>query len=242
MQEAEEGTDEGREKHTRFRKLQAVKDRIANAVKANMTLRSGGYDHSESSDFEGIQESVAKNYVEGQYGATDSIVFGGGCFWCSEAVFEMLRGVIKTTPGYAGGATKNPTYEQVRSGTTGHAEVIKVDYDPKVISLDKILEIFFKAHDPTSVNRQGADVGSQYRSIILYSDAAERKVIETYIKKIAGNYDKPIATEVKRLDAFYESEEYHRDYYKKHPLEPYCMLVTRPEVNKIKTEFADYLK
>lgn len=168
---------------------------------------------------------------------TKSIVIGGGCFWCTQAVLDMFKGVVKTTPGYAGGATRNPTYEEVCSGTTGHAEVIKVDYDPKVVSLEKILEIFFKAHDPTSVNRQGADVGSQYRSIILYSDAAERKVIETYIKKIAVNYDKPIATEVKKLDAFYESEDYHKDYYRNNPFQPYCMLVIRPKVAKIKKEF-----
>ncbi len=168
---------------------------------------------------------------------TKSIVFGGGCFWCTQAVLDMFKGVVKTTPGYAGGTTKNPTYEQVCSGTTGHAEVIKVDYDPKVVSLEKLLEIFFKAHDPTSVNQQGADVGSQYRSIILYSDAVERKTVEAYIKKIQPNYDKPIATEVKKLDAFYESEDYHKDYYKNNPFQPYCMFVIKPKIAKVKKEF-----
>ncbi len=166
-----------------------------------------------------------------------SIVLGGGCFWCTEAVFKMFKGVVKVTPGYAGGTTKNPTYGQVCSGATGHAEVIKVDYDPKSVSLEKLLEIFFKAHDPTSLNRQGADVGSQYRSIILYSTDAERKAVEAYIKRISGNYEKPIATEVKKLGAFYASEDYHKDYYKNNPFQPYCMLVIRPKVAKIRKEF-----
>ncbi len=166
-----------------------------------------------------------------------SIVLGGGCFWCSEAIFNMFDGIVKTTPGYAGGTTPNPTYEQVCSGNTGHAEVIKVEYDPNVASLEKLLEIFFAAHDPTSVNRQGADVGSQYRSIILYTDEKNKRVIETCIKKISCNFKKPIATEVKKLDVFYPSEDYHKDYYKRNPLQPYCMLVIRPKAAKIKKEF-----
>ena len=169
--------------------------------------------------------------------ATESIVLGGGCFWCTEAVFKMFKGVVSATPGYAGGTAKNPTYEQVCTGTTGHAEVIKIEYDPKLAGLEKLLEIFFKAHDPTSVNRQGADLGSQYRSIILYSNETERKAVEAYIKKITGSYKKPISTEVKKLDAFYPSEDYHKDYYKLNPLQPYCMFVIRPKVAKIRKEF-----
>ncbi len=166
-----------------------------------------------------------------------SIVLGGGCFWCTQAVLDMFKGVVKTTPGYAGGTTKNPTYEQVCTGTTGHAEVIKVDFDSDVVNLEKILEIFFKAHDPTSVNKQGADTGSQYRSIILYYDDAERMTIEAYIKRIQPNYKKPIVTEVKKLDSFYESEDYHKDYYKNNPFQPYCLVVIRPKIAKIKKEF-----
>ncbi|MDE1824883.1 MAG: peptide-methionine (S)-S-oxide reductase MsrA [Candidatus Micrarchaeota archaeon] len=165
------------------------------------------------------------------------IVFGGGCFWCTQAVFDMFEGVVKTTPGYAGGTTKSPTYEQVCSGTTGHAEVLEVEYNPEVASLDKLLEIFFASHDPTSVNQQGADVGSQYRSIVLYTDEKERGVIEAYIKSIAGNFKKPIATQVKKLDTFYPSEDYHKDYYKLNPLQPYCMFVIRPKIAKVKKEF-----
>ena len=165
------------------------------------------------------------------------IVLGGGCFWCTEAVFSIFDGVVKTTPGYAGGTTKNPTYEQVCSGTTGHAEVLKLEYDPAIAPLEKLLEIFFKMHDPTSINKQDADVGSQYRSIILYTDEQQKRTIEDFIKKIAGNFKKPIVTEVKKLDAFYPSEDYHKDYYKNNPLQPYCMFVIRPKVAKIKKEF-----
>ncbi len=173
---------------------------------------------------------------------TESIVLGGGCFWCTEAVIKMLKGVSSATPGYAGGTAKNPTYEQVCTGSTGHAEVIQVKYDAGKVSLEKILEVFFAAHDPTSVNKQGADTGSQYRSIILYVDEKQRDIVTAYIKKIAKNYEKPIATEVKKLDVFYPSEDYHKDYYKNNPLQPYCLLVIRPKVSKIKKEFKDSLK
>ena len=166
-----------------------------------------------------------------------TIVLGGGCFWCTQAIFDMFKGVVKTTPGYAAGHTKNPTYEQVCSGKTGHAEVIKVEYNPSVASLEKLLEIFFAAHDPTSVNKQGDDIGAQYRSIILYEDEQDLRIIEAYIKSISGNFNKPIATEVKKLEYFFPSEDYHKDYYKLNPLQPYCMFVIRPKVSKIKKEF-----
>ena len=171
------------------------------------------------------------------YGRHKNHNHGGGCFWCTEAVFKLFKGVMKVTPGYAGGSTKNPTYKEVCSGKTGHAEVIKIEYNPRIVTLEKLLEIFFKAHDPTSINQQGADSGSQYRSIILYSDATERKAIEEYIRRIAPGYKKQIATEVKKLEAFYESEDYHKDYYKSNPLQPYCMLVIRPKISKIRKEF-----
>ena len=169
---------------------------------------------------------------------TQSIVFGGGCFWCTEAVFSMFKGVTKTTPGYAGGHTKNPSYEEVCGGDTGHAEVLKIEYDRTIAPLEKLLEIFFASHDPTTLNQQGADVGSQYRSIILYSTDAQKKVIADYIGSIAANFKKPITTEVKKLDNFYPSEDYHKDYYKNNPLQPYCMFVIRPKISKIKKEFS----
>jgi peptide-methionine (S)-S-oxide reductase len=169
--------------------------------------------------------------------STKKIAFGGGCFWCTEAVFKMFKGVVKTTPGYAGGTTKNPTYEEVCSGTTGHAEVIMVEYDPGAVSLEKLLDVFFKMHDPTSVNRQGADVGSQYRSIILYTEEQQKKMIDEYIDMIALKFDKDIVTEVKALDAFYPAEDYHKNYYKNNPAQPYCAIVIRPKIEKIKKEF-----
>lgn len=168
---------------------------------------------------------------------TKTIALGGGCFWCTEAVFSMFPGISKVEPGYAGGKSKNPTYREVCGGETGHAEVLKIEYNPETMPLEKLLEIFFAMHDPTTPNRQGADSGSQYRSIILYSDDDQRKAAEDCIKRISEDYKKPIVTEIKRLDAFYPSEEYHKNYYKKNPLQPYCLLVISPKVNKIKKEF-----
>ncbi len=173
---------------------------------------------------------------------TETIVLGGGCFWCTEAVFQMFNGVIKTAPGYAGGNVSNPTYEQVCTGETGHAEVLIVEYDPKIIALDVLLDVFFNMHDPTSLNRQEADVGTQYRSVILYNTPEQKEIITKSIKKAQADFDKPIVTEVKKLDKFYPAEEYHKDYYNKNPIQPYCMFVTRPKVQKIKKMYANLLK
>ena len=159
------------------------------------------------------------------------IVLGGGCFWCTEAVFSRIK--VKVTPGYAGGNKKNPTYHEVCSGTTGHAEVIKIEYDNS-IKLEYLLEIFFKVHDPTLLNKQGNDIGTQYKSIILYTAEEQKKKIDLFIKKIQKYFDKPIVTELKKLDKFYPAEDYHKDYYKNNPLQPYCMFVIRPKINKIK--------
>jgi len=171
-----------------------------------------------------------------------SIFFGGGCFWCSEAVFVIVKGVLKVTSGYAGGDLENPTYEQVSRGTTGHAEVIKVDYDPQLVNLEKLLAIFFSSHDPTSINRQGNDVGLQYRSIILYSSDEQKKIIEDYIQKIQPNYNKPLVTEVKELQKFYPAEGYHQEYFEKNPDVSYSQLVIVPKVKKIKKEFEEDIK
>jgi peptide-methionine (S)-S-oxide reductase len=171
----------------------------------------------------------------------ESIVFGGGCFWCTEAVFKMLKGIIKTMPGYAGGHTKNPTYDDVCNGDTGHAEVLEVEYNPKIIPLEKLLDVFFEMHDPTSLNRQGADSGSQYRSIVLYNTEEQKKEVTNYIKNAQKNFNKPIVTEVVKLDKFYPAETYHKDYYSKNPIQPYCLMVVRPKVEKIKKEFKSEL-
>lgn len=168
---------------------------------------------------------------------TESIVLGGGCFWCTEATFEIMKGIVKTTVGYAGGRTNNPSYEQVCTGETGHAEVAMIEYDPKVIPLDKVLEVFFSMHDPTSLNKQDADVGTQYRSIILYNSDKQREAVEKYIKKIQEDYSKPIVTEVKKLDRFYNAEEYHQKYFDKNPDQGYCNFVIRPKVDKIKKKY-----
>lgn len=168
---------------------------------------------------------------------TETIVFGGGCFWCTEAVFKLFKGVISTEPGYAGGRTPNPIYGQVCTGKTGHAEVLKIDYDPSLISLKTLLDVFFKMHDPTTKDRQGADVGSQYRSIILYTAEPQKRTLATAIAAKRKEFARPITTEVKKLDNFYPAEGYHKDYYTKNPLQPYCAIVIGPKIKKIKKEF-----
>ncbi|MEM0139610.1 MAG: peptide-methionine (S)-S-oxide reductase MsrA [Ferroplasma sp.] len=170
------------------------------------------------------------------------IVFGTGCFWCSEAIFSMFNGIEKVIPGYAGGFTQNPDYRQVCTDKTGHAEVVKIFYNPEIISLDKILEIFMQVHDPTSLNRQGNDVGTQYRSIILYSDEEEGNKIRNFIKSQQKNYRKPIVTEVKKLDVFYEAEDYHHNYFRDNPSNPYCSMVISPEVTDVTIRFKTLLK
>lgn len=167
----------------------------------------------------------------------ERICLGAGCFWCTEAVFKMFQGIKSITVGYTGGKTGNPTYEQVCNGDTGHIEVAMLVYNPVEIKLEKILSVFFKMHDPTSKDRQGADSGSQYRSAIFYTNERQRSIIERFIKDEQRNYDRKIVTEVRELDRFYPAEDYHKDYYKLNPLQPYCMLVIRPKVRKIKREF-----
>ncbi|MEI6055497.1 MAG: bifunctional methionine sulfoxide reductase B/A protein [Lentisphaerota bacterium] len=161
-----------------------------------------------------------------------TIVLGGGCFWCIEAVFQNMPGVIKVASGYAGGTVKDPSYEEVCEGETGHAEVIKVQYNPDKVSLSEILELFFLVHDPTTLNRQGADSGTQYRSIIIYNDPADKKLIDDYLSKIKGSYSEPIVTEVKTYTDFYEAEDYHKNYYNTHKTQPYCSMVIAPKVKK----------
>lgn len=176
--------------------------------------------------------------------ASEIAVFGGGCFWCTEAVFKMLDGVISVAPGYAGGTTERPTYEQVSTGTTGHAEVIRIEYDPSKVKYEDLLTVFFATHDPTTLNRQGNDVGTQYRSIILHSTEAQKAAAERYIKELdeASPGGRPIVTEIKPLEAFYEAEDYHKDYFAKNPDKPYCALVVEPKVRKAKEKFAALLK
>ncbi|MDE1857419.1 MAG: peptide-methionine (S)-S-oxide reductase MsrA [Candidatus Micrarchaeota archaeon] len=170
-------------------------------------------------------------------GRTEAIVFGGGCFWCTEAVFTMFEGVVSAVSGYAGGHVPNPTYEQVCSGRTGHAEVLRIEYDPERIPLEKLLDVFFDMHDPTTPNRQGPDEGSQYRSMILYESDGQRQIIDKSIEKAQRSFQKPIVTEVRKLDRFYPAEDYHQDYYRNNPLQPYCLIVIGPKVRKIKKKY-----
>ena len=169
------------------------------------------------------------------------IVLGGGCFWCVEAVFEGIKGVEDITSGYSGGKIKNPSYKEVSRSLTNHAEVCKITYNNEIISLENILEIFFLSHDPTTLNRQGNDVGKHYRSIIFFSNKEEQKNILEYIKKIDSTlFDNKIVTEVVKFEAFYLAEEYHQDYFKLNEDQPYCKFVISPKVNKARKQLFKY--
>ena len=170
--------------------------------------------------------------------------FGGGCFWCTEAIFQDVIGVEKVVSGYAGGHVDNPSYRAVCDGTTGHAEVIQVTYDPAVISYEDLLMVFFKTHDPTTLNRQGADVGTQYRSIIFYHDDTQKETAQR-VKDVlnrSGEYHSPIVTEIEPYDRFYVAEGYHQEYYNNNRYQPYCMAVIDPKVRKFRKSFANKLK
>jgi len=171
-------------------------------------------------------------------------VFGGGCFWCTEAVFKDLKGVISVMPGYSGGTVENPTYEQVCEGTTGHAEVIKIEFNPEEISYRDLLTVFFATHDPTTINRQGNDIGEQYRSVIFYENEGQKKEAEAFIKELNSSNKKGgrIVTEVGPLSGFYEAEDYHKNYYEKNQSQPYCQLIINPKLEKVQKDFAELLK
>lgn len=168
---------------------------------------------------------------------TELATIGGGCFWCTEAVFQMLPGVITITSGYAGGTKENPTYEEVCQGHTGHAEVIQITFDPTKVSYDKILEVFWEAHDPTTLNRQGNDVGTQYRSIILFSDARQKELAEKSKAEAQQHFLQPIVTEIVPLTKFYAGEGYHQNYYRSNPNQGYCRAIIRPKVEKFEKKF-----
>ena len=168
----------------------------------------------------------------------------GGCFWCLEAVYDELQGVQRVVSGYAGGDMPNPSYQQVCSGRTGHAEVVQITYDPNVVTYRDLLEIFFTIHDPTTLNRQGADVGTQYRSAIFYHDEEQRRAAEEIIAELEGEraFANPIVTEVTALDEFYPAEDYHQDYYENNPNQPYCMVVVAPKLAKFRKKFTELRK
>jgi peptide-methionine (S)-S-oxide reductase len=175
---------------------------------------------------------------------TDTATFATGCFWCTEAIFQELKGVLKAVSGYSGGTVANPSYEEVCTGTTGHAECLQIIYDPKVISYDELLEVFWESHDPTSLNRQGNDVGTQYRSAIFYHNPEQKQKAEHYKSELdkSGAYNKPIVTEITPFKTFYPAENYHQNYYNLHGSQPYCTFVIRPKVEKFEKVFKNKLK
>jgi peptide-methionine (S)-S-oxide reductase len=175
---------------------------------------------------------------------TQVATLAGGCFWCLEAVFDELKGVISVESGYSGGEVTNPSYKQVCSGMTGHAEAVQVTFDPSRIAFKDILKVFFTIHDPTTLNRQGADVGSQYRSAIFYHDEEQKRVVKEVIREIsqAGIWDNSIVTEVTEFDKFYLAEDYHQEYFSNNPYQPYCMAVVAPKVLKFRKHFVEMLK
>lgn len=175
---------------------------------------------------------------------TETATFANGCFWCTEAVFQRLKGVQKVTSGYAGGHVPNPTYEQVCNKNTGHAECLQIEYDPDEITYDELLEVFWETHDPTTVNRQGNDVGPQYRSVIFYHNEEQKEKAEKYKKVLEQShfFDAPIVTTIEPLTKFYPAENYHENYFNSHPAQPYCYYVIKPKVEKLKKVFAEKLK
>lgn len=174
----------------------------------------------------------------------DTATLAMGCFWCTEAIFQNLKGVQSVVSGYAGGTVKNPSYEDVCTGTTGHAEASQIMYDPKQVSFDDLLKVFWRMHDPTTLNRQGDDEGTQYRSAIFYHNEEQKKIAEQYKKELdsAGIYSSPIVTEITPYSAFYKAEDYHQNYYNQHGSQPYCRLVIQPKVEKFEKIFKDKLK
>lgn len=177
-------------------------------------------------------------------GKMDTATFGAGCFWCVEAQFQLLDGVISVTSGYMGGEVKNPTYKQVCTGTTGHAEIVQVVYDPSKLSFDELLAAFWQTHDPTQLNRQGNDIGTQYRSVIFYHDTHQQELAEKYKKELnaSGAWDKPIVTEISPATTFYKAEGYHQNYFNQNGSESYCQYVIQPKVEKFRKVFKAKLK
>jgi len=205
-----------------------------------LALLSGACTDSSSKPiYQSLSETVIPAGLK-----TDTATFATGCFWCTEAIFQELKGVLKATSGYSGGTAVNPSYEEVCTGTTGHAECLQIVYDPKVITYDELLEVFWEAHDPTSLNRQGNDVGTQYRSAIFYHNPEQKQKAEHYKSELdkSGAYNKPVVTEITPFTVFYPAENYHQDYYKLNGSQPYCSFVIRPKVEKFEKVFKDKLK
>jgi len=200
--------------------------------------------------FTGCNESKSdvkqgkKKTMNDQNPNLEVVTFGSGCFWCSEAIFERVKGVESVISGYSGGTVKNPTYDEVCTGKTGHAEVTQITFDPKIVSYDELLEIFWKTHDPTTLNRQGNDVGTQYRSVIFYHNEEQKQKAEYYKNKLTEEkiWDKPIVTEITKFENFYPAEDYHQEYYDNNPNQGYCAFVITPKLEKFEKIFKGKLK
>ncbi len=190
-----------------------------------------------------VEKVVPVSIPDGEVSALggEIAVLGGGCFWCLEAAYEIVPGILDVESGYAGGNRDNPTYEQVGTGLTGHAEVVRIVYDPAIISYDSLLDLFFRIHDPTTKNRQGADVGTQYRSIILYASEDQKKAAERYIALIGPSYKNPVVTDLQQLGAYWPAEDYNQDFFRKNPEYGYCQVVVAPKVDKARS-FVDAIK
>ena len=198
---------------------------------------------SQKSPDQPMTKAPAKDLTSNQTMNTEIATFGAGCFWCVEAVFQELRGVIKVESGYMGGTVPNPTYKAVCTGTTGHAEITKITFDPAVISYEELLEVLWTTHDPTTLNRQGADAGTQYRSAIFYNNDEQKLKAEKSKAEVAPTiWDKPIVTQIVPAETFYPAEDYHQDYYANNPDAGYCRIVISPKVEKVRTHFTDKLK
>ena len=189
-------------------------------------------------------KSTMNAKAEPSTAATDTAVFGNGCFWCTEAIFQQLEGVEKVESGYSGGHVANPTYKEVCTGNTGHAEALRIVYDPKKISYDELLEVFWQTHDPTTLNRQGNDIGTQYRSVIFYQNTEQKQKAEKYKVELdkSGAFNNPIVTEIAPAQTFYKAEDYHQNYYKENGSQPYCQFVIRPKLEKFQKVFKSKIK
>lgn len=213
-------------------------------MNSSLILLVGLFSFSSCSEHTTQQLSTAETDRINYMGQTDTATFGTGCFWCTEAVFEQLEGVIKVRSGYSGGKVPNPTYSEVCTGTTGHAECCQVIFDPQKISFDELLEAFWQTHDPTTLNRQGNDVGTQYRSVVFYHTQKQKEITESYIAELNKQhvYNNPIVTTLEQFTTFYTAENYHQDYYRNNGSAPYCRLVIQPKVEKFEKVFKDKLK
>jgi peptide-methionine (S)-S-oxide reductase len=192
----------------------------------------------------GQKQNQSQTMISEENGKSAVATFGSGCFWCTEAIFQNVKGVDKVESGYMGGKVKNPTYKEVTSGLTGHAEVIQLSYNPEIISYAELLEIFWKTHDPTTLNKQGADEGPQYRSVVFYHSDDQKNMANEYKIKLdqAGAFDKPIVTEITEADVFYKAEDYHQNYYNLNGKAPYCTYVIQPKLEKFRKAFGEKLK